>query len=177
MRFDFSMKWSLTSAVDIAQQHRNAFWQYCLSRLHRLDVTVRVSLRQSDKSIVSIFVDYLTVWVFIFIDVMYFLISIIIQGIPYYAFNLPLFMLEIYGIWYFTHQLVWPPWCCVLGWSYLGYEYKDPQAALLSFLKSWVLSSRHLGERAPPFNGEVWTNLWIYHVLLIYFLLSLILFS
>jgi len=111
---------------------------------------------------------------------MYFLfyfISIIIQGIPYYAYNLPLFVLEIYGLSYFTHQLVWPPWCCALGWSFLGYEYKDPQAALLSFLKSWILSSRHLGEHAlPPFlwRGFEGISGSIYHVPFFYIFIFII---
>ena len=179
---DFSIKWSLTSDVDIVQQHQNAVWQYCLSKLYRLDVTVRVSLMRSDKSIVSIFIDYLTALVVICVDVMYFFpISIIIQGIPYYAYKLPLFGLEIYGLSYSTHQLVWPPWCCVLGWSYLGCEYKDPQAALLSVSKTWVLSRRHLGEWAlPPFFMVVCEGIsgLIYHVPFLYnlYLLLLILF-
>ena len=64
------------------------------------------------------------------------------SGYPLLCLRIDLFEPGIYGLSYSTHQLVWPPWCYVLGWSCLGFEYMDPQAALLDFSKSWILSKQ-----------------------------------
>ena len=100
-----------------------------------------------DNSIVSIFVDYFDVFCLSSLQMcLYFFpyICIILQGVPYSAFG-----------WHICH-----PYNCAMSWLLgqcsLGYEYMDPQAAHLVFPKSWVLSSRHLGERALPlFYGRI----------------------